>query len=286
MRQPAERLPAAEAYVPYDARRLSYARTFSDPHKAAVIRTLEWLTGKAALLRRIRRFEADGVIAGQPFWDGALAAMGIAVTTPAAQVARIPSTGPLVLVANHPHGLVDGIIIAALLGRVRTDYQILVRSLLTGVPEVARFLIPVPFPHEADAFAASLRMREAALARLRAGGAIALFPAGSVAAARPWWGRAVEAPWAPFTVSLIRRTGATVIPMYFPGQNSRGYQIAARTSATWRQGLLLHEVVHALDRPQSPVIGAPITPDEMAPWLDRPGAMAGWLRSRTLALGA
>jgi putative hemolysin len=273
-----------DAYVPYDSRRLSYAGTFPNPWKAGTIRALEWLTGKATLIRRIRAFERAGVVRGQGFWPRAMTAMGIEVQTPAAQLAHIPRSGPVVVVANHPHGLVDGMVLAHLIGQVRTDYRILTRSLLTNVPEVAEFMIPVPFPHEPDSFQRFIEMRREASAHLARGGLVALFPSGAVASARSWMGPAVEAEWNPFTAKLIRTSGAVVVPVYFPGHNSRAYQWAARTSATLRQGLLLHEVVHALDRPQAPVIGAPITPAEMAPWKDRPGAFIDWLRERTLAL--
>lgn len=271
-------------YVPYDRAKLSYAGTFPNPLKASTIRALEWLTGKVTLIRRIRAFEADGVPEGQAFWPKAMAAMGIEVRTPAAQLAHIPRRGPVVVVANHPHGLVDGMVLAFLLGQVRTDYKILTRSLLTGVPEIARFMIPVPFPHEPGAHEASLAMRKATTDHLAAGGLVALFPSGAVAHSADWFGPAVEAEWNPFTAKIIRRSGATVVPVYFPGQNSRAYQIAARTLPVVRQGLLLHEVVHALDRPQAPVIGAPIPPAEMAGLVDRPGEFIAWLRAQTLAL--
>jgi len=271
-------------YIPYDKRKLSYAGTFSNPWKIGTIRAMEWATGKLTLLRLIRQFESEGVVAGQGFWPRALRTMGIEVLTPPEQVAQIPPTGPLVVVSNHPHGMVDGMILAYLIGQVRQDYKILSRSLLTGVPEIRDFLIPVPFPHEANSFEDSLVMRNLTMDHLRGGGVIALFPSGQVASSRGWFGRAEEAEWNPFTTKLIRRSGATVVPFYFPGQNSRWYQIAAKLSATLRQGLLLHEVVYALNKPQVPVIGAPITPEEMAPWRDRPGELLDMLRSRTLAL--
>lgn len=271
-------------YTPYDKRKLSYAQTFQEPWRIRTIRAVELMTGKLPLLRKIREFEARGVVGGNEFWDRALDVMGIELKTPAEQIARLPRTGPVVVVANHPHGLVDGMIFAAMIGKVRTDYRILSRSLLTGVKEVSEFLIAVPFPHEEDSFQASIRMREQTMAHLKGGGVVALFPSGQVAHAKTWFGPAEEAPWNPFTARLVRRSGATVVPMYFPGQNSRLYQIAAQTSATIRQGLLLHEVVHSLNKPQAPVIGTPITPAEMEPWHDRPGEFIAWLRERTLAL--
>lgn len=275
---------SAAAHKPYDKRRLSYATTFPDPRKAATIRAMEWMTGKVTLLRLIRSFERRGVAAGQAFWSSALAHMGIDVTTPPEQIARIPRTGPLIVVANHPHGLVDGMILADLVGRVRTDYRILVRSLLTGVEEVSQFLIPVPFPHEPDALERNLEMRRRAMRHLHSGGAVILFPSGSVASARRPFGPAVEAEWNPFTAKLIHRSGAQVLPVRFSGQNSRWYQLASLVSPTLRQGLLLHEVVHALNRPQAPVIGHPVAPDEIAARIGTPRTCMAWLRQHTLAL--
>ncbi len=279
----AQPAPASD-YVPYDKRRLSYATTFDNGTQAAAIKTLEWLTGKLTLLRLIRKFERSGVPEGQAFWAKALATMGITLMTSEAQVARIPREGPLVVVANHPHGLVDGMVLAELVGRVRQDYKILTRSLLAGVDEVRRFMIPVPFPHEHDALQQNLEMRRRAMDHLALGGTIVLFPSGVVASSRSMFGPAVEADWNPFTAKMIQRSRATVLPVFFPGQNSRLYQMANQVSATLRQGLLLHEVVHALNRPQNPVVGAPILPDEMRDWGSDPRGFVRWLRARTLAL--
>ena len=271
---------------PYDRRRLSYANTFTNPLKVRTIQAMELATGKLKLLRLIRRFEAMGVPVGQPFWRQALDVMGIDLVTPAEQIARIPAEGPLVVVANHPHGLVDGMVLAELVGRRRTDYKILTRSLLTGVAEIEQFMIPVPFAHEADALERNLDMRRRAMTHLKGGGAIVLFPSGVVAAARSMFGPAIEAEWNPFTAKMIQRSGARVVPIHFPGANSRWYQIANRISPTLRQGLLLHEVAHALNKPQAPVVGAPIERAEIESWTQNPRGFVAWLRERTLALGA
>lgn len=278
--------PAPPANAPYDKRKLSYANTFTNPFKANTIRVMEWATGKLPLLRLVRRFERDVPAEGQAFWKQALGHMRIELQTPSEQIERIPAKGPVIVVANHPHGLVDGMVLAELIGRVREDYRILTRSLLTGVKEIEQFMIPVPFPHEEDAREQSLAMRQSAMEHLKGGGVIALFPSGVVASSETFFGKAIEAVWNPFTAKMIARSGATVVPIHFPGQNSRAYQIANKLSATIRQGLLIHEVVHSCGRPQKPVIGEPITPEEIKAWTGTQREMMTWLRERTLSLGA
>lgn len=273
-----------DGYIPYDKRRLSYANTFPSPAKRCVIRTLEWTTGKLRLLKLIRRFEREGVETGQGFWPHALGVMGIRLDTPTDEISRIPSSGPTIIVANHPHGLVDGMVLAELIGRVRTDYKILTRSLLTGIPEIEQFMIPVPFPHEDDAIQKSLDMRKAAMAHLAAGGVVVLFPSGVVASSDTWWGPAIERDWNPFTAKMILKSGANVVPIRFAGANSRAYQIADKVSATVRQGLLLHEVVHALNKPQRPHVGHAFDPQDIAARASAPRELMSWMRLETLAL--
>jgi putative hemolysin len=269
---------------PYDGRRLSYATTFTNPVQQAIIQAMEFVTAKPQLLRRIRRFEAMGVPDGQPFWAQALDVMGIETQTPDAEIAQIPRSGPLVITANHPHGLVDGMVMAQIIGRVRTDYKILTRSLLTGVGEIDRFMVPVPFAHDPEALRKNIEMRREAMRHLADGGAIALFPAGVVASADTWFGPPIEREWSAFTAKMIQRSGASVVPLHFVGHNSRAYQIASLLSPTLRQGLLLYEVWHALDKPQRPIVGESISAKDIAAWGDNPMGFVRWLRAKTLAL--
>lgn len=271
-------------YVPYKKQKLSYANTFTNPFKVGVIRVLEWSTGKIKLLRLIRRFEREGVVSGQGFFTRALQLMQIDVLTPEDQIAKLPAKGPMIVVANHPHGLVDGLVLAELIGKVRQDYKILTRSLLTGIPEIEGFMLPVAFPHEANSQRLNINMRKEAMTHLNDGGVIVLFPAGVVASSATMFGPAIEAEWNPFTAKMIQKSGATVVPVFFPGRNTRAYLIANKISATIRQGLLLHEVVHSLKKPQSPIVGEPILPDEIDGWAKNPRGFMAWLREKTLAL--
>lgn len=270
----------------YDQSTLTYANSFDSPWTSWTIRAIEWCTGKLTILRMVRKFEkTNAKYRGQKFWRGALDIMGIELATPAGQLANIPKDGPVVVVANHPHGMVDGMILADLIGRVRLDYRILTRSVLTGLDEAATsFMIPVPFPHDPEAQRKMVEMRANAMEHLKENGVVALFPSGVVMSSDNWVGPPIEQEWNVFTAKMIRRSGARVVPIYFPGRNSRAYQIANRISPVLRQGLLLHEIVRSCNKPQAPVVGEPLSDAQMEMLESDPRGFMAWLRAHTLAL--
>ncbi|MCP4819089.1 MAG: acyltransferase [Shimia sp.] len=271
----------------YDRRTLTYANSFDDNWTAFAIRAIEWMTGKPRILRMVNKFERNNEqYRGQNFWRGALNIMGIELTTPPEEIANIPAEGPVVVVANHPHGMVDGMIFADLIGRVRQDYRILTRSVLTGLDEAASsFMIPVPFPHDPEAQRKMVEMRANAMAHLKDGGVVALFPSGVVMSSETLFGPAIEQEWNVFTAQMIRRSGARVVPIFYPGSNSRAYQIANKLSPILRQGLLLHEIVRSCKKPQKPVVGKPLTDEQMEQLQTDPRGFMAWLRQHTLDLG-
>lgn len=285
----AHRKPEGDAPRPgeiYDRRTLTYANSFDNPWTRSVIRVMEWMTGKLTILRMVRAFEKKNEsYRGQKFWRGALGTMGIDLLTPEDQIANIPADGPVVVVANHPHGMVDGMVLADLIGRVRQDYRILTRSVLTGLDEAATsFMIPVPFPHDPDVQRKMVEMRTAAMDHLTQNGVVALFPSGVVMSSDSWFGPPIEREWNVFTAKMIRRSGARVVPIYFAGHNSRWYQLACKISPILRQGLLLHEIVRSCKKPQTPVVGAPLSDEQMALLETDPRGFMAWLRQHTLSL--
>ncbi|MCP9482267.1 lysophospholipid acyltransferase family protein [Shimia sp. CNT1-13L.2] len=271
----------------YDRSTLTYANSFDNPWTGNAIRAIEWMTGKISVLRMVKKFERNNAeYRGQAFWRGALNVMGIELKTPLEQLENIPGEGPVVVVANHPHGMVDGMIFADLIGRVRQDYRILTRSVLTGLDETATsFMIPVPFPHDPEAQKKMVEMRAKAMAYLADGGVVALFPSGVVMSSDTWMGPAIEREWNVFTAKMIRRSGARVVPIFFPGSNSRWYQWACKISPILRQGLLLHEIVRSCNKPQAPIVGKPLTEEQMARLETDPRGFMAWLRQHTLDLG-
>lgn len=208
-----------------------------------LVRAIERMTGRPRLERLYRGYVEAGDLR-EDFFTEAVRRLALNVRYDPARLAALPATGPVVVVANHPYGVLDGIVLGWLVGQVRQDFRILVHSLLTRAPEARPYLLPVDFSGTASAMETNLRSREAARLHLAGGGAVLVFPAGAVSTSPDPLGRgpAVDAPWHPFVAQLIQRQKAPVLPVHFAGQNSRLFQIASHVSLTLRLSLLFKEV--------------------------------------------
>ncbi len=273
----------AEQIKLYDRSELTYANSFPNFWKRTFIKTVETLTARIPLLWHMRQWEND-LNKDPHFWTSVLNQMSIKVTTPADQMENIPAKGSVVVVCNHPHGLVDGLVLAWLLSKRREDFQIITRALLNGVDVAAKNLLSVSFPHEEDAVRKNLQTRKDALNSVKDGHCVGVFPAGTVCTSKTAFGPVTEAEWGTFTSKLILHTDAQVVPIFFQGSNSRAFQIANRISDTCRQSLLMYEIKKAFGKDQAPVVGKPIGRDVLDKYkTDAEGLMA-FLRQTTLDL--
>ena len=121
----------------------------------------------------------------------------------AARLAAVPRRGPLVVVANHPFGVVDGLVLCHLVSLVRDDFKVVAMSTLCRVPEVRDYVLPINFADTPEAAATSARSRREARALLKDGGCLIIFPGGAVSTSREPFGRAVDNDWHPFAGRLI-----------------------------------------------------------------------------------
>lgn len=264
--------------------------TYAAPDDAiwrrAVIHGIEQLTGKPRLWRLYAEYCTGSLSRGRTdagdFFAEAVERLSLGLSVDPRALARIPRQGPLVVVANHPFGVVDGIVLGYLLSRVRPDFRIVVNSVLYRLPELQPFLLPVDFAETREAQAVNLETRRQARADLAAGRAIAIFPGGTVSTAASPLGRAVDPEWKPFVGRLVQESRATVVPVFFEGQNSRLFQLASQVSMTLRLSLLFREVVNKMDRELRLSIGAPLAYAQLAHFGDR-RALTEHLRALTYA---
>jgi putative hemolysin len=224
----------------------SYASEEVGALSRRVIRVIEMLSGQP----RIRRLYEEYRRRHRPpalFWEDALDALKLTLRLNRPAAEAIPAEGPLVVIANHPFGVIDGIILCALVARRRSDFQIMTHRVLHQAPEIRDHIIPVDFRGTRVALENNVRGRRQARDLLAAGGALIVFPSGGVALSDGMFGAAVDLDWKTLTAGLVLGSGADVLPIFFHGQNSRLYQIAGNILQTLKLSLLFHEVANKVD---------------------------------------
>src|SRR5262249_2947797 len=151
----------------------------------------------------------------------ALTALRIRYQVEPGDLSRIPATGPLIVVANHPMGAADGLVLAALLRQVRPDIKLLANHLLARIPELRELLFMVdPFGGPA-ALSRSIAGTRSAMRWVQEGHVLCIFPAGEVSHLRLRQRCITDPPWNSSIARIIQRTKAAVLPVFFEGANSR-----------------------------------------------------------------
>lgn len=266
--------------------RFSYSEASQPLMQQLAIRAVERVTGQPAL-KKLYELNRAHPIEGESFWQAAVRLLELTIPLDPIALNGIPKTGPLVIVANHPYGVLDGIAICWLMEKVRKDFLVLTHAALLRAPEARPYLLPVDFSGTAEATAANLDTRKKARAHLDQGGAIVVFPAGAISTSPDRFGQkpATDWPWQPFTAQLIQRSRAPVVPIFFHGQNSRLFQIVSHMSSTLRLALIFKEVRDRMGSSLAITIGAPIAPEIIARFTDR-GTLTTFLRQKTYSLEA
>jgi putative hemolysin len=209
------------------------------------------------------------------------AAMRVDLRVEEADRARIPATGPVVVVANHPFGVLDGAALAVLLMRIRPDVKVVTNFPLEDVPQFTQHCIVMDVP-TSEGDSNSTKIREAK-AWLRGGGMLAIFPAGEVSQWQLPQAEISDPRWNDTAVRLIRETGASALPVYFCGRNSMGFHLFGMIHPRLRAAFLLQEFLQQEGRKVEVRVGSVIPGDAVAGIGDNQEATE-YLRWRTYLL--
>jgi putative hemolysin len=203
-------------------------------------------------------------------------------------VAQVPRSGPTIVVANHPFGILDGAILSEVLLHVRTDVKFLANGILNIIPEIRDLIIAVDPINGSSASGRNLQGLRQAHQHLSGGGLLVIFPAGEVSHFQ-WSRRAIEdSQWNGVvsrlaTAASRHHRGITIVPIHIDGSNSVLFQTAGLLHACLRTVLLGRELMNKYGREISIRVGAPISSArlaEMGSERDR----AEYLRWRTYLL--
>ena len=248
---------------------LSYANENDRRLKRWFIRSMEGLAGRNRYARLYNQWRHNVVGKSNRVFGEMLDLIDVRVRVSGEWPPRhLPDT-PVVIVANHPFGIGDGIAVLSLAEQLGRPFRVLINSELLKVPEMAPYSLPISFEETKEALAINMATRNEAVRLLKEGVTVVVFPAGGVATARKGFGKAEDLPWKMFPAKLVQAAKASVIPIYFDGQNGTLFHLASKVSLTLRLSLLIREFRRLSGTTISSHIGKIISWEELSAIPDR-----------------
>jgi putative hemolysin len=279
---------------------LSYASS-SQPRLARwFIRSVEGLSGRDRYARLYEIWRREVTSGADRIFGRLLELIDLSVRSPDPWPPAIAPQTPLVIIANHPFGIGDGVAVLALAEQLGRPFRVMIHSDLLKIREMEPYALPVDFSETREAVKNNLAVRHQALNLLKQGVTIVIFPAGGVATAPKGFGSAQDLPRKVFVARLVQDAKATVIPLYFAGQNGRLFHLVSRPmhlaesdkklahfvgrlSLTLRTSLLIREFARLSGRAIDVRIGQALAWEELAPYRDRK-ALLQHLHGQVLSL--
>ena len=209
-----------------------------------IIKTIESVTGKRKLEKLYKNYSKN---AGEPvyFWRDILKLMEIKVINKSSNALFVPSKGPLIVIANHPYGIIDGLILCSLISNYRTDFKIMTHETLMFLPQLSKYILPVDFSeNKKQTIKNNIETAKQAKKHLLDNkGALIIFPSGSVSVAKNINSDAKDDDWKIFPAKLIHQTKSDVLPIYFEGKNGLLFHLFASkiNNQTLKYSTYIHE---------------------------------------------
>ena len=266
-------------------REISYAITAKSRKGRVLIRSIENTTGRLRLIHRARGYDKD-IDENNSFWDVVARRYGLSLEVMSGAISNIPAEGPVVVISNHPYGILDGLMMGKIMSTARSDFRIMAHKVFSRADEISDSILPISFDGTKEAMAMNLKTRKDALTYLNGGGAVAVFPGGSVSSPQRMFSRPMDPEWGTFSSKMIQRSKATVVPVFFEGFNSRRFHVAGRMSRTLRTALLVNEFKRRINKPVRIAVGQPLGRDALDAFSKDPRALMDFLRDATYELSS
>ncbi len=265
----------------------SLQNRFTNPFARPLVNAAIGLVERALALRHLNSVYFAGAAAAPSahFSDGALGFLNASYDANDARLAGIPATGPLIVVANHPFGGVDGLVLNSLLRRVRSDVKLFGSIMLQRMEAYRHDFFFVDNFGAPDAPARNLSATKAAIRWLKAGGCLGVFPAGEVSHLTIRRRHVTDGPWSTAIARLAQASGAAVLPLFFDGHNSALFQLAGLIHPKLRTILLAREVKKRRNTEMRFAVGS-VIPGRRICKFESAASLTEYLRLRTYILRA
>lgn len=265
---------------------LSYANADHTRLKRWFIRSVEGLAGRDRYARLYQIWRSEIAPTGDRIFGRMLDLIDVSVRMQGEWPPAALPEGPVVMVANHPFGIGDGIAILSLAEQLGRPFRVMINAELLKIEEMKAYSLPIDFNETKEALKNNLAVRQEAVRLLKQGVTIVIFPGGGVATAPKGFGRAEDLPWKMFPAKLVQEARASVVPVHFSGQNGRLFHIVSgpmnmvdeenrlkrivgQVSLTLRTSLLIREFIRLSGKSINARIGKVIPWAEIEPLRDR-----------------
>ncbi|PYE82497.1 lysophospholipid acyltransferase family protein [Pseudoroseicyclus aestuarii] len=244
------------------------------------------IRGMRSVLNRTLSYDKTIELGGQYRDESTAKIMGdmgrmLAQTLTVSGLHNIPRQGPALIVANHPTGIADGIILYHVLAGIRPDLYVYANGdILRVMPQMSDFIVPVEWRKEKRSHSKTkltMDLTRQAVAEERLG---VIFPAGRLAKRKGL--RLYERPWMPSAAMLARKFKLPVIPVNIRARNSVLFYLFDLMHPTLRDITLFHEMLNKARQPFVVTVGEEISPAALPATSEEGIEM---LRRATLALG-
>ena len=266
-------------------REISYAITAKSRKGRVLIRSIENTTGRLRLIHRARGYDKD-IDENNTFWDVVARRYGLSLEVVSGALSNIPAEGPVVVISNHPYGILDGLMMGKILSTARKEFRIMAHKVFSKADEISDSILPISFDGTKEAMAMNLKTRKEALKYINEGGAVGVFPGGSVSSPQRMFSRPMDPEWGTFSAKMISRSNAAVVPVFFDGFNSRRFHVAGRMSRTLRTALLVNEFKRRINKPVKIAVGEPMDRAALEAFSKDPRALMDFLRDATYELSS
>lgn len=262
---------------------LTYATADLLPWQRTVIRTIERVFGKRQLRNTCNHFLQINQSA-ETFWADALKSLRLSVRLDGEPLSTVPREGGVLIVANHPYGIVDGVGIASTVCRIRKDIKVIAWDLLTLNENSRGYFLPMNLAeNDRTARKQNLRVRKEAVKHLQDGGVVLVFPSGMAGVVETPFSEPIEAPWSRFMTRIIFDAQVPVLPMFVHGHNSRLFHVVSLVSQTLRLSLFFREINRMVGQEVRITVGETLEPGRLGEIGDV-REVTEWLYRYTLAL--
>lgn len=250
-----------------------------------IIKLIENLTGKRKLEKIYNNYALSN---NEPinFWTDIVNLLNIKIVNKSKHPLNIPVQGPLMVIANHPFGIIDGLILCSLVSKKRKDFKIMTHETLKFLPQLEPFILPVDFSNDKkETLKQNIETAKKAKNHLLNNGALIIFPSGSVATAKSLNSEAKDDEWKRFPAKLIQQTKTNVVPIYFDGKNGILFHLFASklNNQTLKYSSYIHETRKKIGKEIIIYSGNTIKYEELSHIKNR-GELINFLKDTTYSL--